>query len=565
MKKNISIGDQDFETIRRENLFYIDKTGLIKEWWENKDSVTLITRPRRFGKTLNMSMMQQFFSLDYAGRGDLFEGLSIWQEEAYRNLQGTYPVIFLSFADVKESTFLQAREDICRIICRLYRNYDFLLESEVLDVKEKEEFRSISPHMGKSAAAFSLKTLSDYLARYYGKKVIILLDEYDAPMQEAYVNGYWEEMSGFMRSFFNSTFKTNPYLKRALMTGVTRVSKESIFSDFNNPEVVTTTSEKYEECFGFTEEEVFEALDEYGLSDRKEEVKKWYDGFTFGRKRDIYNPWSITHYLSKGKVGTYWANTSSNRLAGKLIQEGSRSIKQDFELLLQGSHIETELDEQVVYGALSGQKASIWSLLLACGYLKVVKQEFCEESGRYVYTLALTNREVKLMFETMIQGWFREEAEDDYNDFVAAFLVGNVKAMNRYMNEVALKTFSCFDTGKKPSRSEPERFYHGFVLGLIVDLGRKYIITSNRESGFGRYDVMLEPKDKTGDGILLEFKVHDPEDEASLEETAKAALAQIEKKAYAESLIARDIAAEKIRSYGFAFEGRKVLIRGARS
>ena len=282
MKKTVGIGHQDFEVIRKEHCFYIDKTPFIEKWWNEKDIVTLITRPRRFGKTLNMSMIEKFFSTQYKDRGDLFDGLKIWERENFRKLQGTYPVIFISFADVKEISFSQARKKICSIIKTIYNQYRFLLEGNNLDESEKKDFRSVSDEMESYKASDSIKALSNYLSRYYGKKVIILLDEYDTPMQEAYVNGYWQELVAFTRSFFNSTFKTNPYLERAIMTGITRISKESIFSDLNNLEVVTTTSEKYEDYFGFTEEEVFAALDEYGLSDRKGEVKRWYDGFTLG-------------------------------------------------------------------------------------------------------------------------------------------------------------------------------------------------------------------------------------------------------------------------------------------
>ena len=303
MARVVGIGHQNFEKVRISDNFYIDKTHFIREWWEANDAVTLITRPRRFGKTLTMSMVEQFFSVDYANRGELFEGLSIWEDEAYRNLQGTYPVISLSFAKVKETSFANARKKVCDIITKLYNRYDFLLDSGKLNEKEKELYQKVSADMEDYIASDSLNMLSDYLMRYYGKKVIILLDEYDTPMQEAYVGGYWEETVAFIRNLFHATFKTNPYLERAVMTGITRVSKESVFSDLNNLEVVTTTSVKYADCFGFTEDEVFRSLDEYGLSAEKEEVKNWYDGFWFGDKRDIYNPWSILNYLNKKEWG----------------------------------------------------------------------------------------------------------------------------------------------------------------------------------------------------------------------------------------------------------------------
>ena len=561
MKKTVGIGHQDFEVIRKEHCFYIDKTPFIEKWWNEKDIVTLITRPRRFGKTLNMSMIETFFSTQYKDRGDLFDGLKIWERENFRKLQGTYPVIFISFADVKEISFSQARKKICSIIKTIYNQYRFLLEGNNLDESEKKDFRSVSDEMESYKASDSIKALSNYLSRYYGKKVIILLDEYDTPMQEAYVNGYWQELVAFTRGFFNSTFKTNPYLERAIMTGITRVSKESIFSDLNNLEVVTTTSEKYEDCFGFTEEEVFAALDEYGLSDRKGEVKRWYDGFTFGRKTDIYNPWSISNYLDKRQFAPYWANSSSNSLAGRLIQEGSAWVKQAFEDLMRGNCLETEIvDEQIVYGQLTQKRDAVWSLLLlASGYLKVVKKELKKNTDRWRYTLSLTNREVSLMFEGLIQDWFAESG-GSYNDFIKALLLGDVKAMNVYMNRVAMNTFSYFDTGKNPSEEEPERFYHGFVLGLMVDLADRYVLTSNRESGFGRYDVMLEPRNPGDDGIILEFKVQDKSEERELTDTVKAALNQIEKQKYETLLVEKGIPVDRIRKYGFAFSGKKVLI-----
>ena len=565
MGRTVGIGNQDYETIRREGYFYIDKTAFIREWWESGDSVTLITRPRRFGKTLNMSMVEQFFSVNYAGRGELFEGLSIWREEKYRRIQGTYPVIALSFAKVKENTYQNARKRICRIIADLYRKFDFLLDSEKLNERDRELYRIVSADMEDYVAAESLNALSSLLMRHYGKKVIILLDEYDTPMQEAYIDGYWEELVAFIRNLFNAAFKTNPYLERAIMTGITRVSKESVFSDLNNLKVVTTTSEKYADCFGFTEGEVFAALEEYGLSDQKQLVKDWYDGFIFGSKKDIYNPWSIINFLDDKKVGVYWANTSSNRLVGKLIREGSASVKKTFEILLSGGTLEMEIDEQIIYSQLLVKKNAVWSLLLASGYLKVLDTTFVERLGRTYYKLTLTNREVHIMFESMILDWF--SGNDDYNDFIKALLLGDVKAMNTYMNRVTQEMFSYFDTGKS-NRSEPERFYHGFVLGLMVELADRYVVTSNRESGFGRYDVMLEPRripmaaseGGKDNAIILEFKVQDEEEERELTDTVTEALKQIEEKDYQASLIAKGIPGECIRKYGFAFCGKKVLI-----
>ncbi len=558
--KVIGIGKQSFEDIIQSNCFYIDKTSLIKEWWESEDDITLITRPRRFGKTLNMDMLKCFFSNQYRDQGQLFEGLNIWKEKKYQQLQGTYPVIYLSFADVKQTNYKDAVLKIKKIITDVYQQYIELAGWEGLTEVQIRQFQSVDPYMDDVTAQCALKDLSGYLYRYYEKKVIILLDEFDTPMQEAYIHGYWNEFTAFIRSLFNAAFKTNPYLNRAMMTGITRVSKESIFSDLNNLKVVTTTSEEYATCFGFTQEEVFAALEEFQLADQKDAVKQWYDGFTFGSQQDIYNPWSITNYLKEKKFLAYWASTSSNGLVNRLIQTSKPDVKEFMEELLNEREIVLNFDEQIVFDQLETKENAIWSLMVASGYLKVDKIEYRGILHVPWYHLKITNLETLGMFSEMFTGWF-QNTRSNYNAFIKAMLCGNIKEMNAYMNEVALATFSSFDTGSHPSgRTQPERFYHGFVLGLLVELRDQYEVRSNRESGYGRYDVMLIPRQKNQLAFVLEFKVYNAQEELKLEDTVQSALLQIEEKHYDTELIERGISKSKIRHYGFAFEGKKLLI-----
>lgn len=572
--RKISIGKQDYESLITSGCFYVDKTYFIKEWWESQDDVTLITRPRRFGKTLNMSMLECFFSNKYASRGDLFEGLSIWNDEKYRQLQGTYPVIFISFAEIKANNFKDTKNVMVSVINDVYKQHSYLLEDAILTDAERNLFRQLDDYskntnvnkdISNEIIYRSVKDLAAILYRKFEKKVIILLDEYDTPMQEAYVNGFWNDMVGFIRSFFNSTLKTNPYLDRAIMTGITRVSKESIFSDLNNLNVITTTNDEYNTSFGFTESEVFAALDEAGLPEKKDDVKLWYDGFTFGKHKYIYNPWSITNYLDKKEFKTYWADTSSNSLVGKLIQRGSPKIKKAMEKLLNGEYITVGIDEQIVFDQLDNDEDAIWSLLLASGYLKVDSMEICVSTGEQKYELSLTNLEVRVMFQKLIKGWFMT-GDDSSNEFISALIDGDLEAMNYYINEVTLNVFSSFDVaGKDESRIRPENFYHGFVLELMAGQRNNYIIKSNRESGFGRYDVMMIPKHSTNEAgkklpaIVLEFKVK-KSSEKTLEEAVQAAHKQIEEKRYDEEILTLGIEKERIRHYGFAFEGKKVLI-----
>lgn len=565
MARTIAVGEQDFGNIIKFNSYYVDKTNFMKEWWENRDTVTLIARPRRFGKTLTMSMMDYFFSIKHIGRSDLFENLSIWKEEEYRQLQGTYPVIFLSFANAKAKNYETVRKKICQLIINLYKDNDFLVSSGFLQGEDLAYYNRISVHMDNADMENSLGQLSRYLCKYYQKKVIILLDEYDTPMQEAYVNGFWDQLANLMRGLFNAAFKTNAYLERAVMTGITRVSKESVFSDLNNPEIVTMTSCKYATSFGFTEEEVFRSLKEFELQDKADEVKRWYDGFRFGNCGSIFNPWSITQFLDKREFKPYWANTSSNALVGKLIQEGDRKIKMVVEDLMEGRSFRGIIDEQIVFNEIDYNQDAVWSLLLVSGYLKIidfhaVDDEF--EEGLVEYELTLTNLEIVLVFRKMIHGWFAV-CKSSYNDFISALLQDDLESMNEYLNRVALSTVSSFDSGRQPSElMQLEKFYHGLVLGMMLDLRNRYVIISNRESGFGRYDILLEPRSKEDDGIIFEFKVYNPKKEKNLEDTVQAAIRQVIGKRYAASLSEKGVPEEKIRVYGFAFKGKEVLVDG---
>ena len=571
------LGYQDFAEVRTEHIFYIDKTYFIRDWWEYADKVTLITRPRRFGKTLNMSMVECFFSNKYAGRQDLFEELFIWNARSkdkdfqYRDLQGIFPVIFLSFANIKATKYEDMKYKISEVIAELYEQNRYLLEGTLLSENEKSYDNRMTGNASDAMLSSSLRQMSNFLQRYHGREVMILLDEYDTPMQEAWLSNYWNEAVEFFRSLFNSTFKTNPYLYRGLITGITRISKESIFSDLNNLEIVTTTSQKYATAFGFTETEVFQALENAGLGKEKWNVRKWYDGFVFGNVSDIYNPWSIVSFISKnGSYDTYWSNTSGNGLINSLIQKGNSVTKQMVEELLQEKSIRVQIDEQIVFNQLTDNTNAVWSLLLATGYLKVLKTEMImrnnernnENEGDVWYTLMLTNLEVKRMFRKMVKGWFASDTELYYNEFIKALLNDNIKKMNTFMNKVALNTFSSFDSGNKPSeQTEPERFYHGFVLGMVVNLSGIYKITSNRESGYGRYDVMLKPLDKNEKAFIFEFKVLDSdENEITLEDTLANAHIQIVEKQYEAELISEGFKPEQIRKYGFAFQGKKCLI-----
>lgn len=556
MARTISIGSQGFADLRENGYFFVDKSGFVRDWWRSGDSVTLICRPRRFGKTLNMSMVECFFSQRFEGRLDLFSGLEVWDDAELREEQGRWPVISLSLAGVKPSSFEEMKEEVARVIAQACRTvwpkgYDAAPESM------RGPLERIREDMDDVTCKNAVNTMSEALYRQTGKRAILLLDEYDTVLQEAWLSGFWDEAARFMRGFFNASFKTNPFMERALITGITRIAHESIFSDFNNAKVVTTSSDEYAHDFGFEQCEVDGALAEFDLSASRDAVRDWYDGFTFGDVSDIYNPWSITNYLDTGQLSAFWANSSGNALVSSLVRQADAQFKADFEVMLEGGSVKETVNAQIAFPDLDYDPSAVWSLLVASGYLQAQRAGMADEGA---FMLSVTNRETMLAFDAMVKRWFAR-VRVPYNGFVRALLAEDLDAMNDYMNEVVLDSFSFFDAGERPSGSEPERFYHGFVLGLLVELRDRYLVRSNRESGYGRYDVMLVPKDPSADdGIVLEFKVRNPRREATLEEAVAAAHRQIAEKRYAAELVAQGVPEDHVRTYALAFEGKRVLV-----
>lgn len=569
MARTISIGAQGYEDLRTNGYFYVDKTSFVREWWKSADVVTLVCRPRRFGKTLNLDTVRCFFSTDYAGRGEeLFGGLNVWEDPDMRALQGMVPVLYVSLARVKQSNFADMLKRIERLLMAAVREHAYLRAWGGLTDEDRTALDAVKEGMGAETCANVPNMLCGLLHRYWGVKPVVLIDEYVAPMERAWTGDYWDDASDFMRDLMNSTFKTNPALGRGLITGVTRVSRESIFSDLNNPEIVTTSSRKYRTSFGFTQEEVNDALEEYDLADMRDEVCRWYDGFTFGGQESIYNPWSVTKLLeSGGTFDAYWANTSGNSLVSKTVRKQGAGFKADFEELMRGGEVAKIIDEQVVFSELRTRPNAVWALLLAAGYVTSpgsVPHDMVHTPRR----LRLTNLEVEATFDRMVQGWFNE-AEENWDGLASALMAGDARTATRALAEVTRYCMSSFDGGRQPAESQPERFYHGLVLGMLASLRERWSVESNRESGFGRYDVALVPVDGargTDPAVVIEFKVFDSDDEQELSDTCARALQQIEEKDYVAGLIARGIAVERILTYGIAFRGKEVLVAlGARA
>ncbi len=559
LAEQVGVGHQNFQNYACGKMFYVDKTHFIQEWMQTCDRVTLITRPRRFGKSMILSTVETFFDPRYAEHPEYFEKLKVWKDPKCRMAFGRTPALLIRFGSCKGQDVQQALEALEESLYTLYCTHDYLLDSARLTDDDKDIFeqtkKALYRHEEKAVGG-CIRLLCRSVYKHYGVFPYILLDEYDTPLLEAYTDGYWEKMLSVCRRLFYTTFKENDYYSRAIITGVTKISKSSLFSDMNILRTYSVTDDKYSDCFGFTEEEVMDALKCQNI-DQFRPVKEMYDGFIFGNRRDIYNPWSICNYLIDRNLESYWINTSSNKIIGDIIRRHPVRSKYEVECLMAGEVVHKRINENITFQYLDGDENSLWSLLLAVGYIKadhVTKiQEYTE------CDVSVTNKEVMSMFETQILGMF-ENGSVYYNEFINAMLKQDTNEMSDILLDITYTSMSYFDLGNQPAKRVPENFFHGLVLGLIVSLKDRYRIVSNRESGRGRYDIALYPRQKNLDAYIMEFKVCDEKTENGLEQTAANALRQIEEKNYEADLLAAGISKAKICKLGFAFQGKEVLV-----
>lgn len=555
----VGCGYQNFQDYVCGKQFYVDKTYFISEWLQREAQVTLITRPRRFGKTMLLSTVETFFDPRFADHPEYFERLAVWRDKTSRQFFGKIPVVSASFGSCKGSHYAQAIKGIRYNFYDMYEAHNYLLNSAELPQKKREDYEIIRDRLFHGETVdmeMAMKKLCELLYLHHHVKPIILLDEYDTPLLEAYTDGYWDEMIGTCRQLFHNTFKENPYYSRAIITGVTKISKNSLFSDMNNIEVASVTSDAYSDCFGFTEQEVKDALKCQNI-DTMRDVKAMYDGFIFGNQRDMYNPWSIINYMRQRQLLSFWTNTSSNKLIGDIIRKHPVYSKHEIEQLMSGETVHKLINEDVTFQYLDGDENSLWSLLLSVGYIKA--ENVVKEKGITECDVSVTNQEVMGMFQYEIVSMF-ENGFSIYPRFARALLEHRTEELNDILMDISYTSMSYFDVGRRPSERAPENFYHGLVLGLIVSLKDRYRIVSNRESGRGRYDIAMYPLNEQDDAFILEFKVLDVRKEKSLEETAESALQQIEEKCYEADLLAAGISKNRIYKLGFAFEGKDVLV-----
>ena len=551
--QGIGIGTSDFKKMRVNDYYYIDKTMYIKDIIDNKSEIALVTRPRRFGKTLNMSMLRYYFDIKLKDSKELFKGLKILeQEEKYTSKLGYYPVIYLTLKDVQDRNYENMLLDMKTAMLNMYKEHRYLLDSDKIYPEEKARITDILyAREDENVLKNSVRDLSEYLNRYYERPVILLVDEYDVPLQNAYVEGYYEEAVKFFKTFYGVTFKDNPYLEKTVLTGVSRVAKESIFSGANNFKVFTVLDNEFADDFGITEEEMDKVIQDFEIEDEKEEIKKWYDGYTIGNVEGIYNPWSILNYLTDKKLIPYWVNTSSNDLI-KMVLKNSTTIKEKMERLLKDEEIEVPINLETVIVGIENNEDNIWGLMLGTGYLKVVETVDVSEG---IYKVKLPNYEIKLLFQQIINEWFKNKViGNDLRSILKDLITLNLKEYEKKFDILVREMFSYMDVGENTA----ENFYHAFVLGMLVGLKDTYYVKSNRESGIGRYDIMLEPKDKNGNSFIMEFKVLEDKEEKTIEDTIKNAKKQIEEKGYESNL--RERGFTNITKMVYAFKGKEVKI-----
>ena len=549
--KGIGIGVSDFKAIRIRDNYYIDKSMYIKDIIDNQSGVILVTRPRRFGKTLNMSMLKYYFDCRQKDSKKLFNGLKIMeQEEKYTSKLGAYPVIYMTLKDVTETTYEKMLLDMKTAVLQVYREHMYLLESDKIYDFEKELIKKILwCKEDEVTLKNAIKELTRMLYTHFEKPVILLLDEYDVPLQNAYVEGYYDEAVKFFKTFYGVTFKDNPYLEKTVITGVSRVAKESIFSGANNFKVYTVLDNEFADDFGITEKEIDKVIEDFEVQDDKEEIKRWYDGYKIGEVEGIYNPWSILNYLTDRKLMPYWVNTSSNDLI-KLVLKNSTTVKEKIQRLLNDESIEVKIDLETVIVGIENNEDNIWGLMLGTGYLKVVETVNISEG---IYKVKLPNYEIKLLFSQIIDDWFRNKViGNDLKSILKDLVTLNLEEYEEKFKILVREMFSYMDVGENTA----ENFYHAFVLGMLVGLKDSYYVNSNRESGIGRYDIMLEPKDKNGNSFIMEFKVYKEDKEKTIEETIENAKKQIEEKGYEQNL--RERGFTNITKMVYAFKGKEV-------
>ena len=552
VSNGIGIGESDFKSLRIKNYYYIDKTMYIKDIIDNSSKVVLVTRPRRFGKTLNMSMLKYYFDCRQKDNRKLFNGLKIMEQgEKYTSKLGAYPVIYLTLKDAGLMTYEMMIMQLKTIMMELFYEHKELLEGEMSEGERTIFNKILSANATDVDLLNSLKMLSKIMYQYYDKPVMLLLDEYDVPLQNAYVEGYYDEAVKFFKTFYGVTFKDNPYLEKTVITGVSRVAKESIFSGANNFKVYTVLDNEFADDFGITEQEMDKVIEDFEVQDDKEEIKRWYDGYKIGEVEGIYNPWSILNYLADRKLMPYWVNTSSNDLI-KLILKNSETVKEKIERLLKDEAIEVKIDLETVIVGIENNEDNIWGLMLGTGYLKVEETINVSEG---IYKVKLPNYEIKLLFSQIIDDWFRNKViGNDLKSILKDLVTLNLKEYEKKFKILVREMFSYMDVGENTA----ENFYHAFVLGMLVGLKDTYYVNSNRESGIGRYDIMLEPKDKNGNSFIMEFKVLEEKEEKTIEDTIENAKKQIEEKGYESNL--RERGFTNITKMVYAFKGKEVKI-----